>query len=125
MRRRGAGLEAPEQGGIRPGDREADAELVPLGELGEQVQVPGDQRRLGDQSEGQPTMLQQRLQEAAGEEEPPLRRLIGIGGGADEDRGAADAGRVEGGGGGLGGALLDEDIMLERRKGERKRKSLK
>src|ERR1041385_8606663 len=117
MRRRGAGLEAPEQGGIRRGDREVDAELVPLGELGEQVQVPGDQRRLGDQSEGQPTMLQQRLQEAAGEEEPPLRRLIGIGGGADEDRGAADAGRIEGAEEDLGGALLDEDIMLERRKG--------
>ena len=86
-------------------------------QLLEQGQVAQDERRLGDHSEGEPAPAQQRLQHAPGQAEAPLRRLVGIGGGADDQRRAGQLGRKEGPLQHRGGGGLDENAALESQAG--------
>ena len=59
-------LDPAQQGGIERGNGNVDRELVLPGQPGEQVEVAGDQRRLGDQPDGEAAVPQQRLEQPAG-----------------------------------------------------------
>ena len=58
-------------------------------------------------------MVQQRLEQPPGQAELPLRRLIGIGGGADDQRGVTEFPGLEGPEQDVGRAVLDQDVLLE------------
>ncbi len=113
-RRRRAELESTRQAAVERGERDVHRDFVPLGEARQYVQIARDQRRLGDDADGQPPVPQQHAEHLAGEPEPPLGRLVGIGGGADHKGVAAEPRGIEGAGEHLGHAGLDENAALER-----------
>ena len=109
----GAGLDAPDQPPLEGGERDVNAHGVPLGELDQEVDVPGDERRLGDDAEVEPAVREERLEQPAGDPEAALGRLVGIGGGADDDGRAVDARGIEGAAEDGGRIDLDEDPVFE------------
>jgi hypothetical protein len=70
----GAGLDAPDQPPLEGGERDVDADGVPLGELDQEVGVPGDERRLGDDAEVEPAGSDSA---PARDPEAALGRLVG------------------------------------------------
>jgi hypothetical protein len=96
VRGRGASLEPADQPAVERGEGDVDPHQVPFREPGEDVHVSRDERRLSDDAEMEPPERQQRLEQPAGDAIAPLRRLVGIGGGADDDGLVTDAFRVEG-----------------------------
>ena len=62
---------------------------IVIGDAAQQFDVAADQVRLGDNSDLQATMLGEFFQDSAGDLEALLRRLIGVGRGANGDLFAA------------------------------------
>jgi hypothetical protein len=83
------------------------------GERLQDVEIAGDQRRLGDDLDRKAVIRGQHLQDPAGEPEPPLGRLIGVGGSADHQRLAGQASRVERSGQNVGHFGFDQDLFFE------------
>ena len=109
----GAGLDAPDEPSFEGGERDVNLQRVPLGELDQEVGVAGDERRLGDDAEVEPAVREQRLEQPAGDPETAFGRLVGIGGGADDDGRAVDARGIEGAAENAGRVDLDEDAVFE------------
>ncbi len=63
----------------------SDGDLVSLAESLEQREVAGDERRLGDDPDRETAVVQQQLEDSAGEAEFPLGGLVAVGGGADDE----------------------------------------
>ena len=82
--------------GVRGGEGDVDGDVVPLGRALEQIEVARDERRLGDDAEREPAAAEQDLEDLPGEPELPFGRLVGIGGGADDQRVAAELARDRG-----------------------------
>ena len=79
----------------------------------EQIEIAGDQRRLGDDLDGEPVIRAQHLQDPAGKPELPFGRLVGIGGGTDHQRVAGEPGGIERPRQHLGDIGFDQDLLLE------------
>ena len=109
----GAGLDAPDEPSLEGGQRDVNLQRVPLGELDQEVGVPGDERGLGDDAEVEPAVRDERLQQPAGDPEAAFGRLVGIGGGADDDGRAVDARGIERAAEDGGRVNLDEDPVFE------------
>src|SRR5688572_20986482 len=69
---------------VRRGQRDIDAELIALRNRLKKIEITSNERRFGDDLDGQTVIRAQHLQDSAGEPEPPLGGLVGIGGGADD-----------------------------------------
>ncbi len=112
MRRRGARLEDPGELRVERGDRDVDRHQAARRHRRHQVEVALDARRLGDQRERM-RALGHHLDHRAGDAEPALDRLVGVGGRADVDRrrlvGAAGERFAQA----LRGVDLGDDLRLE------------
>ena len=109
---RGAGLERAGEFRVERGDRDVDPHELVAGELLQQVEVAQDARRLGDDAEGM-ARLGQHLDDAAGDPQPALERLIGVGVGAERERLRHVAGLGQLAAQELGGVGAGEDLGLE------------
>src|SRR5882724_1125605 len=109
-----AELEPPGQPGVQCCQRDVHFELVTLGQLAQHDEIAGDQRRLGDEAEGEPAIGQQRLEHSTGEPELSLGGLIRIGGGPDDERRACQPGGLESSREHVGDIGLHDDSALER-----------
>src|SRR5688500_13881486 len=107
------GLETAQQLDIHGDDGDADRESMTTGQGGEYIEVAGDQRRLGGDAQVQSLVVQQGLQQLPGEPELSFRRLIGIGGRSDDQRGAAEFAGIECSQQNIGCAVLDQNVLLE------------
>src|SRR2546425_4549422 len=84
---RRARLDLSDHAGVQGNEGDVHLEIAALLELPQHVYVPRDQRTLGDDADVETFAPRQPLEHLPREPEASFRRLVGIGGGADDNRG--------------------------------------
>ncbi len=112
FRRGRARLQTARQRRVQRRQRDVDTGQPGGGHRCDEVQVALDQRRLGDQRERVPRLVQQ-LQHRTRQAQPAFDRLVGVGDGADGDRPRPVAAGAQRGAQALGGVDLGHQPGLE------------
>jgi hypothetical protein len=82
---RGAGLEQPQQIRVEADQGDVDDQLGARGDFSEEIEIPHDGDALARDAHAEPAHAYDRAQDVARDTKASLRRLIGIGRGADRD----------------------------------------